>query len=147
MNTECILYATADTADATVLQQAFLTAAIPNHFQIVSDGQEATEYLSRTGAFTDRFRYRLPCLMLLDLNLARKTGLETLAWLRAQPDLHCLPVIVFSIANHPLDFEKACLLGANSYVVKPGAVDEKIQFAKSIQAFWLRFNHPLSLAA
>lgn len=142
MTKDCILYAEDDLNDVFLLQHSFADAGIPNPLQIVKDGQEAMDYLAGVGAFADRRRHPWPCLVLLDIKLPRKTGLEVLAWMRAQPNLRYLPVIIFSASSHPNDRETAIQIGANSYVLKPNTVAERTEFAHAIRAFWLHFHYP-----
>lgn len=147
MNGDCILYADDDINDAFFMQYAFTDAGIFNRLQIITDGQAAINYLAGVGSFSDRLRYPLPCLALLDLKMPRKTGLEVLAWIRAQPRFCCLPVIVFTASANPADMEKAGRLGANSFVVKPISVAERSEFARAIRAFWLNFHCSLPASA
>ena len=140
MTNDCILYAEDDFNDAFFLQHAFAEAAIPNPLQIVRDGQEAIDYLTGLGVFADRHLYPLPCLVLLDLKMPRKSGLEVLAWIRAHPDFRSLPVILFSSSPNQADSQSASEVGANAYVIKPSTVEERIELAQSIRSFWLHFH-------
>jgi len=142
MKNDCILYAEDDPNDVFLLQLAFKEAGIPNPLQIVTDGQEAIDYLGGTGPFTNRRRYPMPCLVLLDIKMPRITGLEVLAWMRSQPNLRHLPVLLYSASDLPADREKAVKIGANAYVVKPVTIEERLEFAQAIRAFWLHFHHP-----
>ena len=143
MNNQCVLYVEDDPNDAFLLKHAFAKAEIPTRLQIVTDGQDAVDYLAGVGAFADRSRHPMPRLVVLDIKLPRKTGLEVLAWLRAQADLRGLPVIMFSSSGQPGDVELANRLGANSYVVKPAALEDWLAFAKTIRTFWLHFHYSL----
>jgi DNA-binding response OmpR family regulator len=75
-------------------------------------------YLAGQGAFTDREQYPLPGLVILDLKLPRKSGFDVLAWLRQQPGLERLPVIVLTNHKEIPDINDAYDLGANFYMVK-----------------------------
>ena len=142
MNNKCILYAEDDPNDVFLLQLAFKEAAIPNPLQIVTDGQQAIDYLDGVGPYSNRLKYPLPCLVLLDIKMPRVTGLEVLAWMRSQPKLHGLPVILFSASALPADCDRAIQIGANAYVVKPATIEERVEFAQAVCSFWLHFNHP-----
>ena len=142
MNNDCILYAEDDPNDVFLLQLAFKEAAIPNPLQIVTDGQEAMDYLAKVEASANRRRYPAPCLVLLDIKMPRITGLEVLAWMRGRPKLRALPVIIFSASDLPSDRAQAVKIGANAYVVKPATIEERVEFAQAIAAFWLHFHHP-----
>ena len=135
-----VLVAEDDENDVFFLQRAFQQAKIENPMHVVRDGQEAIEYLSGAGDFSDRKTHPLPRLLILDLKMPRRTGLEVLAWLHEQPELHCLPVIVLSSSAQARDIEKAYDLGANAFVVKPAGVEKRVELARLIGAFWLELN-------
>ncbi len=129
-----------DEHDVFFLRRAFDEARVLNPLQVVYDGQEALDYLSGTGKFADRSAHPLPCLVLLDLKLPRKNGLEVLEWLRKESTLPPIPVIMFSSSAHPEDILQAYRLGANSFVVKPAGIQERAEFARALRNFWLRFH-------
>jgi len=116
---ETILLAEDDPGDILLAQRTFRKANLSNPIQIVKDGQEAIAYLSGQGDYADRGRYPLPRLILLDLKLPRKSGSEVLEWLRQQPGLKHLPVVVLTASKAPTDLKRAYDLGANSYLLKP----------------------------
>jgi len=122
------------------LQRAFQQAKIENPLHVVGDGQEAIDYLSGEGKFSDRSLYPLPHLFILDLKMPRKTGLDVLLWLQEQPELRCLPVLVLSSSAQRTDIERAYELGANAFVVKPASLERRVELAKVIGTFWLEFN-------
>jgi CheY-like chemotaxis protein len=124
------------------LQRAFDTAEVKNPIRVVRDGQEAIDYLSGAGTFADRMKFPLPHLFLLDLKMPRKTGIEVLEWLSGQPELRCLPVVVFSSSANRRDVDRAYVLGANGFVVKPSSMVERAELAKAMGLFWLNSNQP-----
>jgi CheY-like chemotaxis protein len=141
MNKErCVLMAEDDENDIAFLQRAFKQAEIHNALQVVQDGQAAIDYLSGAGTFSDRGRYPLPGLLLLDLKMPRKTGMEVLEWIRARETLRSLPIIVFSSSVYPADIETAYRKGANAFVTKPSGAPERTELARMIKGFWLTFN-------
>ena len=93
----------------------------------------------RRQIFLDVFQ-ACPSLLLLDLKLPRKSGLEVLSWMRSQPDLKRLPVVMLSSSNQPEEINSAYDLGANSYLVKPGSMDEFVQLAKAVETYWVQSN-------
>ena len=105
------------------------------------------DYLSGAGKFCQRTDFPMPQLVLLDLKLPLKTGFEVLEWMRNQPDLRFLPVIVFSSSAQKADIDRAYQLGANSFVVKPSGVEERTELATLIKGFWLHFNRLPSMFA
>jgi CheY-like chemotaxis protein len=137
-----ILLVEDDENDVFFLKRAFEEAQIDNAVQVARDGQEAIDYLSGTKDFANRSRYPLPCLIILDLKMPNKTGLEVLDWLRQQPVLRCIPVILFSSSAHRNDVERAYRFGANAFVVKPPSTEDRTDLARFIKGFWLRFNEP-----
>jgi CheY-like chemotaxis protein len=128
--------------DVFFLQNAFKVAGILNPLHVAQDGKEAKDYLGGQGAFTDREQFPLPCLMLLDLKLPRVMGLEVLKWIRAQPELHNLIVIILTSSQLAPDIEMAYALGVNAYLVKPSSTAELQEIAVGIKKFWLNLNHP-----
>src|ERR1041384_4339000 len=101
----------------------------------------AIDYLSGTGEFSDRQKQPLPCLVLMDLKLPKKTGLEVLQWIREQPRLRKLVVVLFSNSALPEDVERACELGSNSYIQKPPNPDQLKEIAQLLKGWWLGYNH------
>src|SRR2546426_7604886 len=86
MNTSfTILLAEDDANEVFLMQRAFQKAGLKNPLHVACDGQEAIDYLSHQGQFSDTVRYPSPALMLLDLKMPRKNGFEVLEWLRQQP--------------------------------------------------------------
>jgi CheY-like chemotaxis protein len=137
-----ILLVEDDDNDVFFLKRAFKEAGIENPVRVAHDGQHAVDYLAGAGNFANRAEHPLPCLVILDLKMPRKTGLDVLRWRREQPILHCIPVIVFSSSAHRNDVERAYQLGANAFVVKPSSNEERRDLAAFIKGFWLRFNEP-----
>ena len=102
------------------------------------DGDEAIQYLSGTGEFSDRTRYPLPCLLLLDLNLPRQSGLEVLEWVRSQPSLQSMPVVILTSSSQDRDIGSAYSLGANGYLVKPPSSEKLIDLVTGLRDVCLR---------
>jgi CheY-like chemotaxis protein len=135
-----ILLVEDDPNDVLLIQRAFRKANLINPIQVVGDGEEAVSYLSGEGSYADRRRYPLPILVLLDLKLPRKSGFEVLEWLRGEPDLKRLPVVVFTSSTEGLDVNRAYDLGANSYLVKPVSFKDLLEMVKTLHLYWLIFN-------
>jgi CheY-like chemotaxis protein len=135
-----ILVAEDSRDDAEILKMAFKRAdfLVPLHF--VSDGQEAIEYLSGTGQYSDRIQYPLPSLLLLDLKMPRKDGFDVLSWLGFQTAFPGLIVIVYSTSDLPQDVARAYELGANSYVTKRFGLHDAELLARQLEAYWFKFN-------
>ena len=141
-----ILLAEDDDADVFLLKRAFAHAEIQNPLYVAHDGQEAIDYLAGVGNFANRTEYPLPSLVILDLKMPKCSGMQVLQWLRSQPVLHCLPVIILSSSTHRHDIERAYRLGANAFVAKPASNGARDQLSRYIKGFWLQFNEPPMLA-
>jgi len=140
MNSTSILYVEDEETDVTLLQHVLAKAGIRNPLQTAKDGKAAKAYLAGDGPFADRKRYPLPGLVLLDLNLPYWSGFEVLEWLRRQPGLRRLPVVVFTSSNRPDDILRAYDAGANAYLVKPSSLSELATLALALRDFWLIHN-------
>ena len=130
--------------DTLLMRTVFERAGFVQPLQFARDGVDAIAYLHGDGAYSDRTRFPLPTVMLLDLNMPRKNGFEVLEWIRQQPALKRLRVYIMSASSRPEDIRQAYDLGANSYLVKPGNLDGLMQLAKALVA-WLRLSHFASL--
>ena len=108
--------------------------------RFVRDGEEAIEYLDGVGVFGNRKLYPLPTAVLLDLNMPKKNGFEVLAWIRKQPSLKRLRVYVLSASSRLEDIERAYDLGANSYLVKPGNLEQLLHLVNTLKT-WLSLSH------
>jgi len=126
--------------DVFLMQQAFKKAGLPNPIQVVSDGQEAISYLKGEGRYSDRAEYPLPMAVLLDLKMARMNGFEVLEWVRKQPNLKRVVVIILTASNRSSDADRAYDLGANFYLTKPGKFEDLVEMTKCLHD-WLRLNH------
>jgi CheY-like chemotaxis protein len=119
-----ILVADDDPNDVTLLEIACAKARLAFPLRVVRNGVEAIEYLGGAGQFGDRRKFPLPSLLLLDLKMPVKSGFDVLSWLRVQPGLKRLFVVVWSSSADPRDIDRAYDLGANSYVVKPSSMGD-----------------------
>lgn len=126
--------------DVFLMRRALKEANILNPLYAVEDGREALDYLSGAGQFADREAYPLPSIIFLDLKLPMVRGHEVLAWIRSQPHLHNMVVVVLTSSNEPNDLKRAYQLGANSYVVKPPTAAQLVDLAKAFKWYWLQFN-------
>lgn len=132
-----ILLVEDDPNDVLLIKRAFRKANLANPIHVVGDGEAAVAYLAGQAPYTDRERYPLPMLLLLDLKMPRKSGFEVLAWLREQPGLKRLPVVVLTASRETNDINRAYELGANSYLVKPVAFDTLLEMVKTLNLYWL----------
>jgi DNA-binding response OmpR family regulator len=135
-----ILYAEDEENDVFFLRRALRQAQINLPLVVVSDGQKAMDYCLGVGEFADRARHPLPGLMLLDLNMPRKSGLEVLIWVRQESPVCTVPVIIFTSSLQEADIDRAYMHGANAYLVKPANPDEMVVTVKGINEFWFNLN-------
>jgi CheY-like chemotaxis protein len=123
--------------DVFAMERALAEANITNPLQVVTDGQQALDYLSGIGPYADRTRYPLPFIMFLDLKLPFVDGFEILAWIRQEAALKSIIVIVMTGSAESRDQDKAYALGARSYLVKPPTAETLHGIFESLKSFWL----------
>jgi len=140
--TKPILYAEDDENDIFLMERAFSKLQIPNVLRTVTDGKTAIAYLAGTPPYQDRLAHPLPALMMMDLSMPGKHGLEVLKWMKDQPVLASIPVIVLSSSNQEKDIQAAYQLGAKGFLIKPGHPEQLLRVVKAIQDFWLSGNQP-----
>lgn len=144
-NARTILHVEDDPNDVLLIARALRKAESSAQVQVVNDGEQAVHYLSGTNSFSQRDQFPVPSLVLLDLKLPRKSGIEVLEWIRAQPGLKRVPVVMLTSSKQPIDINRAYDLGANAYLVKPVNFDALVQMLKTVDSFWLGVNeHPHS---
>jgi two-component system, chemotaxis family, response regulator Rcp1 len=122
-----------DPATARLTKQAFKEAGLIDAVVSVPDGDEALSYLRREVGYANQPR---PELILLDLHLPKKSGLEVLAEIKGDPILRVTPVIVVSGSADPSEIREAYELHASCYVRKPDDLGEFLDFAKTCYEFW-----------
>lgn len=120
--------------DIRLTYEAFREGKIYNNLYVVEDGVEALAFLRREGKFCTA---TTPDLVLLDLNLPRKSGLEVLAEIKADRELRKIPVVVLTTSSAENDILASYGLYANCYITKPVDLDKFIDVVNSIQDFWL----------
>jgi CheY-like chemotaxis protein len=126
--------------DVFLMERAIKGAGIINPLFVVEDGQEAIDYLSGAGRYSNRDIHPIPSIVFLDLKLPIKGGLDVLRWIRSKTELETLVVIVLTSSNEPSDLKQSYRLGANSYVVKPPTASQLLDLAKAFKWYWLQFN-------
>lgn len=135
-----ILLADDSENDVEMLRRAFRQAGIVVPMQAVSDGEEAIAYLKGEGRYANREEFPLPDVVLLDLKMPRKDGFDVLVWIRSQPALVQMRVVVLTTSEEIRDVNRAYALGAASFLTKP--VDF-MEFKDTIQAmhnYWVEIN-------
>ncbi|MEI6520893.1 MAG: response regulator [bacterium] len=135
MNTEPIeiLMAEDNEDDVILIQEAFEAAKIINILNVVQDGEEAMAYLRKEGKYKSANR---PGLVMLDINMPKKNGLEVLEEIKNDPDLKQIPVIMLTVSVREEDVIRAYSSGANTYVRKPVKFDEFRQIIGQFALYW-----------
>jgi CheY-like chemotaxis protein len=129
-----------DPNDVALFCRAVRKTGLTVEVQIADDGEAAIRFLETKAERPAGGNAALPWVVLLDLKMPRKSGLEVLAWLRRQPLLRRLPVIIFTSSRESSDITRAYDLGANSYLVKPVSFDQLKEMVRAMNHYWLDLN-------
>src|SRR5882672_4559869 len=140
MHQRVILLVEDDARDEALTRRALKKNNIANEIVVVRDGVEALEYLFATGAYTGRDLTINPQVVLLDLKLPKRNGLEVLQEIRADVRTKRLPVVVFTSSSEEEDMIKSYDLGANSYVRKPVDFDHFLEATRQLGLYWMVLN-------
>jgi CheY-like chemotaxis protein len=124
-----------DQNDRLLIAHAFHKSAPNVHLHFSKDSFDAEDYLLGKGSYGDRSAHELPRLILLDLKLPRRPGLDFLAWIKARPELAGIPVIILSSSQEDCDLDRAYELGAKSYLVKSVELRELMKVAEGVAAY------------
>ena len=126
-----------DLNDIFLVKRAFKMAHLPEPLQVVTDGQEAINYLKGEGKYGDREGYPLPQLIVMDIKMPRRTGFEVLEWVKGDDrPLRRIPIVIVSSSDNPADINRAYELGANAYMVKPVDFKAVEHLFQSITHYW-----------
>jgi CheY-like chemotaxis protein len=123
-----------DPGDVVIAREALRASRLESHLSVVPDGVEALRYLRREDCYAEVER---PDLILLDLNLPRKSGHEVLAEVKADPALRKIPVVVLTTSAAVEDVETSYDLHANVHVTKPVDFDHFSEIVKKIDDFFM----------
>jgi DNA-binding response OmpR family regulator len=122
-----------DPEAAELLRIALEKAGLRRPLRILSDGDEAVAYLSGSPPFENASENPAPCLLLLDLKLPRRSGLEVLSWLRSRINTRPLPVLMITSSSASADIEEALRLGIRAYCIKPSDFEDLKKLARMIR--------------
>lgn len=147
LDNQFILLAEDDPNDVLLIQRAFQKAGLFNALRIVRDGEQTIDYLSGRGMYAQRDRFPLPFMLLLDLKMPGADGFEVLRWLRADPNLKRLLVVVLTSSTLQADVDRAYELGANSYLVKPVEFEQMVSMIQRFETYWAEINRTPSAPA
>ncbi|MHA1212363.1 MAG: response regulator [Candidatus Heimdallarchaeota archaeon] len=135
-----ILLAEDNSDDVLLTQRAFQKSKVLNELVVVSDGQEAIDYLFCEGKYKKRDLSLMPELILLDLKMPKLDGLEVLKRIRADDRTRHLPVVILTTSKEENDMIKSYCLGANSYITKPVDFNQFVEAVKQLGLYWLVLN-------
>ncbi len=130
--------------DVELTRIAFAEAGSGYVIRVVTDGEQALDYLLARGEHASRDINDLPALVLLDLNLPKLNGREVLQAIRENPASRSLPVVVLTTSAEPMDVGSVYELGANSYIQKPVEFERFVDVVRQIGLYWLVLNQPPS---
>jgi len=130
-----ILLADDDADDRLLVQEAFEENHLLNVMDTVEDGEELMDYLYRRGKYNEATR---PSMILLDLNMPRKSGLEALREIRADADLKSIPVVVLTTSKAEEDIIRSYELGVNSFIVKPVTFESLVELVRTLGRYWFQ---------
>jgi CheY-like chemotaxis protein len=123
-----------DAGDVLMTREAFEHYKIRNTLHVVTDGEQAVQFVRREGEFADAPR---PGLIMLDLNLPRRDGLEVLAEIKADPELRLIPVVILTTSQAEEDIVRSYALHANAYITKPVDFERFIEVIRQIDNFFI----------
>jgi CheY-like chemotaxis protein len=142
MKDKALLLVEDNPQDEMLTLRTLRRANVVNHIDVVRDGQQALDYLFRTGEFAGRDGPALPTVVVLDIGLPRLNGLEVLARLRADARTRLLPVVILTSSDDERDRLKSYENGANSFVRKPVDFGEFAETVARLGIYWLATNEP-----
>ncbi len=128
-----ILLVEDDAGDVALTREGLESAKMLIQLNTVDDGIKALQYLRKEPPYQDASR---PDIILLDLNMPRKDGRETLKEIKADANLRSIPVVILTTSEAESDIVKSYDLGANCYITKPVGFAEFVEVVKSIESFW-----------
>jgi len=129
-----VLHVDDDPNDAELLKAACHAIDAPIILKTVPDGDSALDYLQGQGEYRDRNAFPLPSLILLDLKMPRRTGFEVLEWIRMQPALNRVRVLILTGSELKDDILRATLGGADGYLVKPLLFESLVNVVRSVMS-------------
>lgn len=131
-----ILIADDDHDDCQMVREALVESRLLNELHFVHDGEELLSYLKNEGVYADILRFPKPGLILLDLNMPKKSGREVLSEIKADAALRHIPVVVFTTSQAEEDIFRSYDLGVSSFITKPVAFSALVQLMKELGHYW-----------
>lgn len=137
---QTVLFVDDSENDILLMRRAFKKGESSFSQREVHNGEEAIAYLSGEGVYSDRVQYPLPALVLMDLNMPRKSGFDVLEWARTRPELKGVTIMILTASSRPEDVSRSFELGASSYLVKPSSLQALTDMVRSLND-WTKLNH------
>jgi two-component system, response regulator len=131
-----IMMADDDPDDRLLVKEAFEENRLANPLATVEDGQELMDYLQNRGKYAGIATR--PSLILLDLNMPRKSGFEALKEIKSDPELRSIPVVILTTSKAEEDIVRSYDLGVNSFIVKPVTFDALVETVRELGKYWFQ---------
>jgi CheY-like chemotaxis protein len=142
--TKVVLMAEDDSDDRLLVKDAMAECGWDGDLRFVEDGEELLDYLRHSGKYGEPDTAPRPGLVLLDLNMPRKDGREALREIKADANLHRIPVVVLTTSKADTDIGRMYDLGANSFIAKPVQFEALVEVMRVLGEYWF---HTVELAA
>ena len=133
--TVMIMMADDDPDDRLLVREAFEENRLANPLMTVEDGEELMNYLHRRSGYENAAR---PSLILLDLNMPRKSGFEALREIKSDEELRRIPVVILTTSKAEEDIVRSYDLGVNSFIVKPVTFDALVETVRELGKYWFQ---------
>ena len=127
-------------ADAEMTLRALRRNNLANKVHWVKDGEQALDFMFRTGAYADREPGTVPKLIMLDIKMPKVDGIEVLRRVKANEETRTVPVVVMTSSNEERDVVESYRLGVNSYIVKPVQFESFLETVAKIGLYWVITN-------
>lgn len=127
-------------ADAEMTLRALRRNNLANKVHWVKDGEQALEYMFRSGAYAGRDPVAAPKLVMLDIKMPKVDGIEVLRRIKANEETRSVPVVVMTSSNEERDVMESYRLGVNSYIVKPVQFEAFLETVAKIGLYWVITN-------
>ena len=132
-----VLVADDDEDDRRFIAKSWGKSRVANDLRFVNDGEELTEYLTHSGRYSDPASAPRPAVILLDLDMPKKDGRESLREIKADPELRQIPIIVLTSSQVEEDIYRSYDLGANSYITKPVTFEALVDVLQVLGKYWI----------
>lgn len=131
-----ILVADDDEDDCLLTKTALAECRLANRVDFTEDGEDLMEYLNHRGKYAGLGDESLPGLILLDLNMPKKSGREALQEIREDPRLRHIPIVVLTTSKAEEDILRTYELGVNSFIIKPVTFESLVEIIKALVKYW-----------